>query len=205
MAFVPSLTVNVLVLLFIVVPSYEAEPLPDALIDNVWVIASNSTSTEVSLVILLTVYELFETLEVTSVLFNFTLLILFPASGLNAIVAFAPSLTVKVLVLSLIVEPLYEAEPLPEAFIDNVWVIASNSTSTEVSLDILLTVYELFETLEVTSVLFTFTLLILFPASGLNIIVAFVPSLTVNVLVLLLIVVPSYEAEPLPDAFIVKI
>ena len=63
-------------------------------------------------------------------------------------------------------------------------------------------VYELLDMLEVTSELLTFTLLILYPLSEENVMTAFVPSVTVNVFVLFLMVVPSYVAEPLPVALI---
>ena len=103
---VPSFTVNELVLLRIVVPSYDAEPLPVALIDNVYAvggIASNSTSSVVFAEMLLIVYELFVTLDVTSILFNLTLLMLYPLSGVNEMVADVPSTKVNISVLSLIV------------------------------------------------------------------------------------------------------
>ena len=152
---------------------------------------------------LLMVYELFETLEVTSELFTFTVLILYPLSGVKEMVADVPSFTVNELVLLRIVVPLNDAEPFPDAVIDKVYVIggiASNSTSNVVLAEMLLIVYELFETLDVTSVLFTFTLLILYPLSGVKEMVADEPSFIVNELVLLRIVVPLYETEPLPVA-----
>ena len=117
----------------------------------------------VFLLILLTVYLLLETLEVTSVPFTFTLLILYPVSGVKVIVTDEPSFTVNVLVLLRIVVPSYEAEPFPVDFIDKLYVVggmASNSTSTLVSLLMLLTVYLLLETLEVTSVPLTLTLFV---------------------------------------------
>ena len=66
-------------------------------------------------------------------------------------------------------------------------------------------VYVLFDTLDVTSGLLTFTILILKPLSGENVMVAFVPSTTVNVLVFPFTAVPSYVAEPLPVALIDKV
>ena len=56
--------------------------------------------------------------------------------------------------------------------------------------------------LEVTSVLFTLRLFILLPSSGVNVIVADIPSLTVNALVFPLTDVPLYVTDPLPVAFI---
>ena len=97
-ALVPSLTVNDWVLLRIDVLLYDALPFPDAVILREYVvggIASNVTAKVVFAVILLIVYLLFDTLDVTSVLFNFTLLIRYPVSGVNEIVAFVPSLTVN--------------------------------------------------------------------------------------------------------------
>ena len=72
---VPSLTVKVEALPLIVVPSYDAEPLPVVVIERVYVtgMASNSTLTVVLALILLIVYWLFET--VTVELFTFTLFI----------------------------------------------------------------------------------------------------------------------------------
>ena len=59
-------------------------------------------------------------------------------------------------------------------------VIASKVAAIVVFAEILLIVYLLLTTLAVTSVLFTFTLAILCPASGANDMVADVPSFTVN-------------------------
>ena len=83
-------------------------------------IASKTTSILVLLAIFWIVYKLFDKLDVTSVLFTFTLLILYPLSGEKLIVADEPSFTVKVLVLPLIEVPLYEAEPLPTEVISKV-------------------------------------------------------------------------------------
>ena len=69
----------------------------------------------------------------------------------------------------------------------------------------LLIVYLPLETLEVTSIPFTFTLFSLYPESGVKVIVADEPSFMVNVLVLPRIIVPSYEAEPFPVDFIDKL
>ena len=146
-------------------------------------------------------------LDVTSVPFTFTLLILYPASGVKIIVAEVPSFTVNGTVFPLTIVPLYDAEPLPVAVIVSVYVvigIASNSTSMDVLLLILLIVYLLLDILAVTSVPFTFTLLILYPVSGLKVIVADVPSLTVKEIVFPLTVVPLYNAEPLSVDLIVS-
>ena len=157
----PSFTVNVLVIALTVVPSYEANPLPVDVIAKVWVIASNITSTLVSLLMLLTVYSLFDRLEVMSVPSTLTLLILYPSSGVKVMVAEEPSFNVNVLVLLRIVVSSYEAEPFPVDVIDKECVIASNSTSTLVFPLILLTVYSLLDKLDVTSVPFTLMLLTL--------------------------------------------
>ena len=83
--------------------------------------------------------------------------------------------------------------------------MASNVTLTVVFAVMLLIVYLLLDTIEVTSVLPTFTLAIRQPVSGVNVIVAEVPSFTENEVVLPLTVVPLYEAEPLPEAVIFKV
>ena len=82
--------------------------------------ASKVTARVASAEILLIVYLLLTTLAVTSVPFNFTLAILYPASGVNVTVADVPSLTVNDCVFPLIAVLLYVALPLPDAVIDNV-------------------------------------------------------------------------------------
>ena len=59
-----------------------------------------------------------------------------------------------------------------------------------------LMVYLLFDTFDVTFVPFTVSLLNLYPLLGEMVIVAEVPSFTVNDCVLLVMVVPSYDTEP---------
>ena len=81
--------------------------------------------------------------------------------------------------------------------------MASNSTLTVVFALMLLMVYWLLLTDTVEPL--TFTLLIRYPLSGVNVILADVPSFTVNEVVLPRIVVLLYVAEPLPDAAIDKV